>query len=174
MYVRNCSKQNNVVKSLAKTLDKNTMLARKLLMKSVECKQEELRVAEGLYWDRAPGESREVRLVHSSRGDEVVCVVPDEGQDIIETEDIMKKTQVPACRETAPNQQDPGVNVAGEDAREYPGQEESNLWVEHSIEKMAQQVHIISWVKVGKVEELLGGTEGVVHVMVYMLYMYNM
>ena len=46
--------------------------------------------------------------------------------------------------------------------------------MEHTVEKMAQQVHIISWVKVGKVEELLGGTEGVVNVMVYMLYMYKM
>ena len=44
--------------------------------------------------------------------------------------------------------------------------------MEHSIEKMAQQVHIISWVEVGKVEVLLGGTEGVVNVMVHMLSLY--
>ena len=172
MSVRNCSKQNNVVKSLAKTLDKNTMLTRKLLMKSVESKQEELRVAEGLYWDRAQGESREVRLVHSDRGDAVVCVVPDEGQDIIKTEDIMKQTQVPACVETAPNQQDSGVNVAGENAREHPGQGEKNLWVKHTIDKMGQQVYIISWVEVGKVEDLLGGTEWAMNVMINMLSLY--
>ena len=161
------------MKSLAKTLDMNTIIIRKLFEKSEESKQEELKVAEGLYWDRAQGESREVRLVHSDRGDAVVCVVPDEGQDIIKTEDIMKQTQVPACIETAPNQQDSGVNVAGENAREHPGQGEKNLWVMHTIDKMGQQVYIISWVEVGKVKVLLGGTEGVVSVMVYMLGLYR-
>ena len=70
----------------------------------------------------------------------------------------MKHAQVPACRETSPCQKHPGLNVAGEDAKEYPGQDKKNLWVEHTVKKMAQKVHIISWVKVGKVEELFGGT----------------
>ena len=74
-----------MMKNLAKTLDMNTIIIRKLFEKSEESKQEELKVAEGLYWDRAQGESREVRLVHSDRGDVVVCVVPYEGQDIIKT-----------------------------------------------------------------------------------------
>ena len=161
------------MKSLAKTLDMNTIIIRKLFEKSEESKQEELEVAEGLYWDRAQGESREVRLVHSDRGDAVVCVVPDEGQDIIKTEDIMKQTQVPACIETAPNQQDSGVNVAGENAREHPGQGEMNLWLKHTIDKMGQQVYIISWLEVGKVKVLLGGSEGVVSVIVYMLGLYR-
>ena len=84
----------------------------------------------------------------------------------------MKQTQVPACKETAPNQQDSGVNVAGEDAREHPGQDEKNLWVKHTIDKMGQQVYIISWVEVGKVEDLLGGTEGAMNVMINMLTLY--
>ena len=153
MSVRYFSKQKNVMMMLAKTQDKNTKIARKLLMKSEVSKEERPRVAEGLQRDRAlESEGREVRLVHSDRGDAVVCEVPDEGQDITETDDdIMKKTQVPACRERAPCLQHPGVNVAEEDAREHPGQDKKNLWVEHTVEKMAQQVHIISWVKVGKV-----------------------
>jgi len=157
-----------------KTLDKHNMISKKLLQKSDKSKQEEPRVAEGLYWDRAQGESREVRLVHFDSGDAVVCAVPDEGQDIIETEDdIMKNAQVPFCRERAPSLLHPGVNVAGGDAREHPGQDEKNLWVEHTIRMMAQQLNIISWVQVGKVEDLLGGTEGAMTVMINMLDLYR-
>jgi hypothetical protein len=99
-------------------------------------------------------------------------VVPDEGQDTAETEDIMKEAEVSACRETAPSVLHPGVNVAGRYAREYPGQDEKSLWVKHTIRKMAQQVNIISWVEVGKVEDLLGGTEGAMNVMINMLSLY--
>ena len=53
---------------LAKTLDKNTMITSKLLKKSVESKQEKPRVAQGLDWDKAQGEGKEVRLVLSDRG----------------------------------------------------------------------------------------------------------
>ena len=119
MSVRYCSKQKIVMEMLAKTLDRYTMIARKLLMKSEVSKP---RVAEGLHRDRAlESEGREVRLVHSDRGDAVVCEVPDEGQDITETDDdIMNMSKVPACRERAPCLQHQGVNVAEEDAREYP------------------------------------------------------
>ena len=172
MSVRYCSKQKDVMKMKAKTLDKHNMITKKLLQKSEESKQEELRVAEGLYWDRAQGESREVRLVHFDSGDAVVCAVPDEGQDIVETENIMKQTQVPARRETAPSVLHPGVNVAGRYAREYPGQDEKSLWVKHTIRKMAQQINIISWEEVGKVEDLLGGTEGAMNMMINMLSLY--
>jgi len=158
------------MKMMTKTLDMNTMITRNLLKKSVESKQGNSRVAKGLDWDRAQGEGKEVRLVHSDRG-VVVCV--DEGQDITETDDIMKHAQVPACRETAPSLLHPGVNVAGGDAREHPGQDEKNLWVEHTIRKMAQQLNIISWVQVGKVEDLLGGTEGAMTVMINMLDLYR-
>ena len=85
----------------------------------------------------------------------------------------MKQAQCVACRKKEPRQQHPGVNVAEEDAREQPGQDKKNLWVEHTIEKMAQQVHIISWVEVGKVVDLLGETCVVVNVMDYMLYMFK-
>ena len=153
---------------------KYTKLASKLLMKSVESKQEKPRVAEGLEKDRAlESKGREVRLVHSNRGDGgVVCEVSDEGQDITETVDIMKHAQDPACRETAPSLLHPWVNVAGGDAREHSGQDKKNLWVKHTIRKMAQQVNIISWVEVGKVEDLLGGTEGAMNVMINMLSLY--
>ena len=96
----------------------------------------------------------------------------DKGQDITETVDIMKHAQDPACRETAPSLLHPWVNVAGRDAREHSGQDKKNLWVKHTIRKMAQQVNIISWVEVGKVEDLLGGTEGAMNVMINMLSLY--
>ena len=159
------------MKKVAKNLSKNTMITRKLLKKSVESRQGKPRVAEGQVWDRAQeSEGRKVRLVHSCSGDGVV--VPDEGQDTAETEDIMKEAEVSACRETAPSVLHPGVNVAGRYAREYPGQDEKSLWVKHTIRKMAQQVNIISWVEVGKVEDLLGGTEGAMNVMINMLTLY--
>ena len=69
MSVRYCSKQKIVMEMLAKTQDKNTKIARKLLMKSEVSKQERPRVAEGLQRDRAlESESREVWLVRSDGG----------------------------------------------------------------------------------------------------------
>ena len=159
---------------MAKALDKNTMITRSLLKMSVESRQGKPRDAEGQEWDRAQeSEGSEVRPVHSTgRGDGKV--VPDEGQESTEKEDLMQKAQVPDFRVRAPRYQHPRVNVAVEDACEHPGQDKRSLRVEHTIEKMAQQVNIISGVEVVKVVDLFGETEGAMNVMIYMLCMYMM
>ena len=46
--------------------------------------------------------------------------------------------------------------------------------MKHTIEKMAQQGNIISWVEVGNVEDLLGEKEGCVNMMVCMMCLYKM